>query len=97
MLSSQILKGVLVTEKAVASEYSSKDKTYVFKVTQRATKPGIKKAVEDVFDVKVKSVNTLITKGKEKVTRGRKGYKKDMKKAYVTLQKGHSIDMKESM
>lgn len=98
MLSSHLIKGVVLTEKAIASEYSGAgSKTYVFKVTLQANKPGIKKAIEDVFEVKVKAVNTLIQKGKQKMTRGRVGFRKDFKKAYVTLETGYSINLEESM
>ena len=58
-----------------------------------ATKPEIKAAVEFAFDVKVKAVNTLIQKGKEKRFRGRIGHRSDMKKAYVTLHEGQTIDI----
>ena len=58
-----------------------------------ATKPQIKEAVESLFDVKVKSVNTLVTKGKVKVFRGRRGQRSDVKKAVVTLDEGQSIDV----
>jgi large subunit ribosomal protein L23 len=65
----------------------------VFKVAKTATKPQIKAAVEKLFDVKVKSVNTIVTEGKVKVFRGRLGQRSDVKKAVVTLEEGHSIDV----
>jgi large subunit ribosomal protein L23 len=65
----------------------------VFKVAKTASKPQIKAAVEKLFDVKVKSVNTLVTEGKVKVFRGRLGQRSDVKKAVVTLEEGHSIDV----
>ena len=55
---------------------------------QRATKPQIKEAVEKLFDVKVKSVNTLIRKGKVKAFRGSVGEQSDVKRAIVTLRRG---------
>jgi large subunit ribosomal protein L23 len=58
-----------------------------------ATKPQIKEAVEKLFDVKVMSVNTVLTKGKKKVFRGRLGQRSDVKKAIVTLEAGQSIDV----
>jgi large subunit ribosomal protein L23 len=58
-----------------------------------ATKPQIKEAVEAVFGVKVKAVNTTITKGKSKKFRGRQGERSDKKKAYVTLEAGNTIDV----
>lgn len=65
----------------------------VFRVPHDATKPEIKKAVEELFKVKVKGVNTLVTKGKEKLFRGRKGRRSDVKKAIVTLAEGSTIDV----
>ena len=58
-----------------------------------ATKPEIKAAVEMLFDVKVTAVNTLVTKGKAKMFRGRPGRRSDMKKAIVTLAEGQTIDI----
>ena len=58
-----------------------------------ATKPQIKEAVEALFSVKVKAVNTTITKGKVKRFRGRPGTRRDVKKAYVTLVEGNTIDV----
>jgi large subunit ribosomal protein L23 len=65
----------------------------VFQVAMDATKPQIKEAVEAVFGVKVKAVNTTITKGKAKKFRGRAGERSDKKKAYVTLEEGNTIDV----
>ena len=80
----------MVTEKStLASEHNQ----VVFKVPLEATKPDIKQAVEGLFEVKVKSVNTLRQKGKTKRFRGRPGQRSDSKKAYVTLEEGHSIDV----
>ena len=56
-------------------------------------KPQIKEAVEALFGVKVKAVNTTITKGKVKRFRGQLGKRKDVKKAYVTLEEGNTIDV----
>ena len=80
----------VITEKAtLASEHNQ----VIFKVAKAATKPQIKEAIEALFDVKVKSVNTLNRKGKKKRFRGVSGRQKDIKKAIVTLQEGHSIDV----
>ena len=80
----------IITEKATnASERNQ----VMFKVARRATKPQIKEAVEKLFDVKVKSVNTLIRKGKHKAFKGRLGEQSDIKKAVVTLEEGHRIDV----
>jgi large subunit ribosomal protein L23 len=80
----------VITEKA--TNLSEQNKV-VFRVAPDATKPQIKEAVERLFDVKVLSVNTLVTKGKEKVFRGRRGRRSDVKKAVVTLEDGQSIDV----
>lgn len=80
----------VITEKAtIASEHNK----VMFKVRKTATKPQIKEAVEKLFDVKVKSVNTLIRGGKVKVFRGRIGQQSDSKRAIVTLEEGHRIDV----
>ena len=85
-----IILAPLITEKAtMASEHNK----VVFKVASKATKPQIKEAVEKLFDVKVKSVNTLTRKGKFKAFRGRPGVQADVKKAIVTLEEGHRIDV----
>jgi large subunit ribosomal protein L23 len=80
----------VITEKAtLASEHNQ----VIFKVAGTATKPQIKEAVEKLFDVKVKSVNTLVRKGKFKSSRGFAGVQSDVKKAIVTLEEGHRIDV----
>jgi large subunit ribosomal protein L23 len=80
----------VITEKATnASERNQ----VMFRVARTATKPQIKEAVEKLFDVKVKSVNTLVRKGKKKAFRGRLGQQSDVKKAIVTLEEGHRIDV----
>ena len=85
-----IIIAPVITEKAtVATERNQ----VVFKVARTATKPQIKEAVEKLFDVKVKSVNTLIRKGKVKAFRGTRGVQSDVKKAIVTLEEGHRIDV----
>ncbi|MEO8530127.1 MAG: 50S ribosomal protein L23 [Deltaproteobacteria bacterium] len=80
----------IVTEKAtMASEHGA----VVFEVAMSATKPEIKEAVEAVFNVKVKAVNTTIRKGKTKRFKGRPGTQRSVKKAYVTLMEGNTIDV----
>jgi len=80
----------VITEKAtMASEHNK----VMFKVARTATKPQIKEAVEKLFDVKVKSVNTLIREGKVKAFKGRMGQQSDVKRAIVTLEEGHRIDV----
>jgi large subunit ribosomal protein L23 len=85
-----VILSPVITEKAtLASEHSQ----VIFKVARNATKPQIKEAIERLFDVKVKSVNTLIRKGKFKMSRGRAGRQSDVKKAIVTLVEGERIDV----
>jgi large subunit ribosomal protein L23 len=85
-----VILAPVITEKAtIASERNQ----VVFKVASTATKPQIKEAVEKLFDVKVKGVNTLVRKGKRKAFRGRPGVQSDVKKAIVTLEEGHRIDV----
>ena len=79
-----------ITEKATLL---SEANAVVFKVTQDATKPQIKAAVEALFGVKVKGVNTLVQKGKTKRWKGRPYTRSDVKKAVVTLVEGQSIDV----
>ena len=64
-----------------------------FKVPLDASKPEIKAAIEGIFGVEVKAVNTSILKGKVKRFKGRLGTRSDVKKAIVTLKAGHSIDV----
>jgi large subunit ribosomal protein L23 len=85
-----LIKKPVITEKATMAAESN---AFVFQVAMDATKPQIKEAVEAVFGVKVKAVNTTITKGKAKKFRGRAGERSDKKKAYVTLEAGNSIDV----
>ena len=85
-----VIVSPVITEKSTTLSEQNK---VVFKVRNDATKPQIKEAVERLFDVKVKSVNTLVTKGKVKLFRGNRGQRSDVKKAVVTLQEGHSIDI----
>ena len=66
---------------------------YLFEVAPEASKIEIRLAVEKLFDVKVKSVNTLVRKGKTKVFRGTFGSQSDVKRAIVTLEEGHRIDV----
>lgn len=85
-----IVRNPVVTEK---STLASENSQVVFDVDIAATKPEIKKAVEVLFSVKVKTVNTLVRKGKKKRFRGYWGRRKDMKKAIVTLAEGQDIDI----
>ena len=85
-----VILSPVITEKATTASEHNK---IMFKVARNATKPQIKEAVEKLFDVKVKSVNTLVRKGKMKAFKGRLGELSDVKKAIVTLEEGHRIDV----
>lgn len=85
----EIIRAPHITEKAtLGSQYSQ----VTFRVSNEATKPQIKKAVEVLFGVKVRAVNTLVQKGKNKRFRGLTGRRSDFKKAVVTLEEGQTID-----
>jgi large subunit ribosomal protein L23 len=84
-----IVKPVITEKATLASEAGA----VVFQVAKDASKPQIKEAVESLFGVKVKAVNTVVTKGKAKRFRGRPGTRSDVKKAYVTLEEGNTIDV----
>ncbi len=86
----ELIRRPIVTEKStMASEHNQ----VAFQVPLDANKTEIRAAVEGLFRVKVKAINTLRQKGKVKRFRGRPGRRSDFKKAYVTLQEGHSIDV----
>ncbi len=79
-----------ITEKStLVSEHNQ----VIFNVRREATKPDIKAAVEQLFNVKVKAVNTLNRKGKIKRFKGIAGRRSDVKKAIVTLEEGQRIDI----
>ena len=85
-----IIRNPVVTEK---STMASESNQVVFDVAIDASKPEIKAAIEVLFSVKVKAVNTNVRKGKVKRFRGIKGKRNDVKKAVVTLVDGQSIDV----
>ena len=85
-----VIVGPHITEK---STLLSEHNAVVFKVANPATKPQIKAAIEALFDVKVKNVNTLVQKGKTKKWKGRPYTRNDIKKAVVTLAEGQTIDI----
>lgn len=85
-----IIRSPVITEK---STLVSENNQVVFNVASTATKPEIRNAVEALFSVKVKAVNTLNRKGKVKRFRGIVGKQSDVKKAIVTLQEGSTIDV----
>ena len=85
-----VVRRPVITEKStMASEHNQ----VVFRVALDASKPEIKAAIEGLFGVKVKAVNTLRQNGKRKVFRGRKGRRSDYKKAMITLEEGQTIDV----
>lgn len=86
----ELLREPVITEKAT---YASEHNQVFFRVPMDATKPEIKAAVEELFKVKVESVNTLRSKGKTKRFRGIMGRRMDTKKAMVRLAEGQSIDV----
>ena len=85
-----VIVAPVITEKATLV---SEQNQVVFKVARDATKPQIKKAVEQLFGVKVTGVNTAVRKGKVKRFRGRLGQQSDTKRAFVTLAEGQAIDV----
>ena len=85
-----IIRQPVITEKATAL---GERNTMVCRVAIAASKPEIKAAIEGLFGVKVTAVNTLVAKGKTKRFRGRPGQRSDVKKAYVTLAAGQTIDL----
>jgi large subunit ribosomal protein L23 len=85
-----IIRGPSVTEKGTLV---SEKNQVVFNVALGATKPAIKKAIEGLFGVKVKAVNTLVRKGKLRRFKGRPALLSDSKKAYVTLEEGQRLDV----
>jgi large subunit ribosomal protein L23 len=87
----QILKSPHVSEKAAILGDASNQA--VFKVSTDAKKPEIKQAIEQLFNVKVADVRTVNVKGKSKRMGMRRGSRNDWKKAYVSLEPGHEIDL----
>ena len=86
----EIIRSPVITEKA--TQISSLGQV-TFRVPLDASKPEIKAAVEKLFNVKVEAVNTLIRKGKVRIFKGRPGELQNTKRAVVTLEEGHRIDV----
>ena len=85
-----VIRAPAITEKStLVSEYNQ----VVFKVASDATKAEVKSAVESLFSVKVKAVNTQVRKGKMKVFKNIRARQSDTKRAIVTLEEGHTIDV----
>ena len=100
MINTNILKKIIVTEKALRTSAVHEallndqvGQVVTFCVDQKATKPQIKALIEAVYEVKVKSINTLNQKGKVKYFKQKVGRRSDFKKAYVTLEPGYKIDI----
>ena len=85
-----IIRRPIVTEKATMASESG---AVVFEVAMDSNKPIIKEAVEALFNVKVKAVNTTISNGKIKRFKWQLGKRKNTKKAYVMLEDGNTIDV----
>ena len=86
----EVIRRPLVTEKSAQGSAANQ---VTFEVSLKATKPQIKAAVEGLFGVKVKGVNTLVQKGKTKFFRGTRAIRGDMKKAIISLADGQTIDV----
>jgi large subunit ribosomal protein L23 len=85
-----VILAPVITEKATLASEANQ---VIFRVNPKATKPEIKAAIEGLFKVKVKSVNTVVRKGKLRVFKGVKALLSDTKRAIITLEDGHSIDV----
>jgi large subunit ribosomal protein L23 len=85
-----LIRKPVITEKATMG---SENNQVTFRVPLDASKPEIKAAVEKLFSVEVKAVNTIRQRGKVKKFRGRTGKRPDYKKAIISLAEGHSIDV----
>ncbi len=85
-----VIVAPVITEKATLASEANQ---VIFKVRRDATKTEIKSAIEGLFKVKVKAVNTIVRKGKLRTFKGVKAILSDTKRAVVTLEEGHSIDV----
>jgi large subunit ribosomal protein L23 len=90
MTSYEVIRNMLRTEKGVSLE---KGRKYFFRVAVTATKPDVKKAVEEIYKVKVAAVNIINVIGKRKRVRTKYGYTSDWKKAVVTLKENNKIEV----
>jgi large subunit ribosomal protein L23 len=85
-----VLRAPHISEKSARLQENNQ---YVFEISSDATKADVKKAVEDLFSVKVDAVNVVNTKGKSRSFRFRSGTRSNKRKAYVRLADGHTIDV----
>jgi large subunit ribosomal protein L23 len=90
-----IIIAPVVSEKSVSN--IKKNNTYTFKVDKKANKIEIRNAIEEIFKVKVKKVNTMNVRGKKRRLGAHEGKKPDWKKAMVKLNKGDNIEVFEGM
>ena len=86
----KLLKEPHISEKATNL---SEEQKYIFKIFPQANKSEVKKAVENIYGVAVKKVNIINIKTKKRILRGREGKKSGYKKAVVTLERGHKIEI----
>tara|TARA_B100000900_G_scaffold406069_1_gene416550 strand:- start:386 stop:703 length:318 start_codon:yes stop_codon:yes gene_type:complete len=85
----EIIKKPVTTEKSTNLQQFNQ---YTFEVLKSSTSSEIKIAIESIFKVKVNKINTSIIRGKGKTFKGQYGFRKDIKKAIVTLEEGNTID-----
>ena len=85
-----LIRKPIITEKSTLLGEAGK---YIFEVARNAEKNSVKKAIEEIFAVKVKSVNILNQNGKKKRFKGVIGYRSSFKKAIITLEKDSTIDL----
>ena len=94
LVKEQLIIKPIITEKATLARMGA---VYVFEVLKVATKIDVKNAIEQLFNVKVKSVNTVSVRGKSKRVGKTAGKTRSWKKAYVGLMPGHKIELIEGM
>ncbi len=85
-----LIKNPIITEKSTILEEQNK---YIFRIAKDANKVMVKKAVEEIFEVQISSVNIINIKGKAKRFKGVKGRRNDVKKAVITLKEGSTINL----
>ena len=91
MLSSEIIRKPIITEKSMLM--AEEQNKYTFSVDKRANKVQIKKAIEELFKVKVVKVHKINTTPKKKRVGQHQGFKPQMTKAIVTLAEGSKIEI----
>ena len=85
-----LIKKPVITEKSTANAQFNK---YIFEVRNDANKINIKKTIEEIYKVKVQKLNSLNVKSKQKVFKGQRGTRSELKRIIVTLKEGNTIDM----